>query len=73
LPDVCSPNNESETPHVNREAVARKIGAEQVGLDEVPDGYRAMNERKALKVMLKPHDPKGSYRVCSPRLAQQPQ
>jgi threonine dehydrogenase-like Zn-dependent dehydrogenase len=25
-----------------------------IGLDEVPDGYRAMNERKALKVMVKP-------------------
>jgi len=25
-----------------------------VGLDGVPDGYRAMNERKALKVMVKP-------------------
>ena len=25
-----------------------------VRLDEVPDGYRAMNERKALKVMVNP-------------------
>jgi len=25
-----------------------------VGLDEVPDGYRAMNERKAIKVMVRP-------------------
>ena len=25
-----------------------------VSLDEVPDGYRAMNERKAIKVMVKP-------------------
>ena len=25
-----------------------------VGLDQVPDGYKAMNERKALKVMVKP-------------------
>jgi threonine dehydrogenase-like Zn-dependent dehydrogenase len=25
-----------------------------IGLDEVPDGYRAMNERKSLKVMIKP-------------------
>jgi threonine dehydrogenase-like Zn-dependent dehydrogenase len=25
-----------------------------VGLDRVPEGYRAMNERKALKVMVKP-------------------
>jgi threonine dehydrogenase-like Zn-dependent dehydrogenase len=25
-----------------------------IGLDEVPDGYRAMNEREALKVMVKP-------------------
>ena len=24
-----------------------------VGLDEVPDGYRAMNERKSIKVMVK--------------------
>ena len=23
-------------------------------LDEVPDGYRAMNEREAIKVMVKP-------------------
>jgi threonine dehydrogenase-like Zn-dependent dehydrogenase len=25
-----------------------------VGLDGVPDGYRAMNDRKAIKVMVKP-------------------
>lgn len=25
-----------------------------IGLEEVPDGYRAMNERKAIKVMVKP-------------------
>jgi threonine dehydrogenase-like Zn-dependent dehydrogenase len=25
-----------------------------IGLDAVPDGYRAMNERKAIKVMVKP-------------------
>src|SRR6059036_2169150 len=25
-----------------------------IGLDEVPDGYRAMNQREAIKVMLKP-------------------
>jgi len=25
-----------------------------MGLGEVPDGYRAMNERKAIKVMVKP-------------------
>lgn len=25
-----------------------------IGLDDVPDGYRAMNERQALKVMIKP-------------------
>jgi threonine dehydrogenase-like Zn-dependent dehydrogenase len=25
-----------------------------VGLDGVPDGYRAMNEREALKVMVRP-------------------
>src|SRR3989442_7094638 len=25
-----------------------------IGLDDVPDGYRAMNEREAIKVMLKP-------------------
>jgi threonine dehydrogenase-like Zn-dependent dehydrogenase len=25
-----------------------------IGLDEVPEGYRAMNERKAIKVMVKP-------------------
>ncbi|HYZ21808.1 MAG TPA: hypothetical protein VE690_06580 [Rhodopila sp.] len=25
-----------------------------VGLDGVPDGYRAMNERQALKVMIQP-------------------
>lgn len=24
------------------------------GLDEVPDGYHAMNDRKAIKVMVKP-------------------
>jgi threonine dehydrogenase-like Zn-dependent dehydrogenase len=25
-----------------------------VGLDEVPDGYRTMNDRRAIKVMVKP-------------------
>jgi threonine dehydrogenase-like Zn-dependent dehydrogenase len=25
-----------------------------IGLDEVPDGYRAMNEREPIKVMVKP-------------------
>jgi hypothetical protein len=25
-----------------------------IGLDEVPDGYRAMNDREAIKVMVKP-------------------
>ena len=25
-----------------------------VGLDEVPDGYRAMNEREAIKVVVEP-------------------
>jgi len=25
-----------------------------VGLDGVPDGYRAMNEREAIKVMVQP-------------------
>jgi threonine dehydrogenase-like Zn-dependent dehydrogenase len=25
-----------------------------IGLDEVPDGYRAMNERRTIKVMVKP-------------------
>ncbi len=25
-----------------------------IGLDGVPDGYRAMNEREALKVMVRP-------------------
>jgi threonine dehydrogenase-like Zn-dependent dehydrogenase len=25
-----------------------------VGLDEVPDGYRAMNDREALKVLIRP-------------------
>ena len=26
----------------------------EVGLDQVPDGYRAMNEREAIKVMVNP-------------------
>jgi threonine dehydrogenase-like Zn-dependent dehydrogenase len=25
-----------------------------IGLDQVPDGYRAMNDRKAIKVMVRP-------------------
>jgi len=25
-----------------------------IGLDQVPDGYRAMNERAAIKIMVKP-------------------
>jgi len=31
-----------------------KVFDRVVGLDEVPDGYRAMNEREALKVMVEP-------------------
>src|SRR5208282_4628347 len=26
-----------------------------VALDKIPDGYRAMHEREALKIMVKPH------------------
>jgi threonine dehydrogenase-like Zn-dependent dehydrogenase len=26
----------------------------KIGLDETPDGYRAMNDREALKVMIAP-------------------
>jgi hypothetical protein len=26
----------------------------EVGLDDVPDGYRAMSEREAIKVLVKP-------------------
>jgi threonine dehydrogenase-like Zn-dependent dehydrogenase len=33
---------------------AGRVFDRTVGLDGVPDGYRAMNERKALKVMVKP-------------------
>ena len=29
------------------------VGA-PIGLDEVPDGYRAMDEREALKVLIRP-------------------
>ena len=25
-----------------------------IGINEVPDGYRAMDERKAIKIMVKP-------------------
>lgn len=31
-----------------------KVFDRTVGLDEVPDGYRAMDERAALKVLVKP-------------------
>jgi threonine dehydrogenase-like Zn-dependent dehydrogenase len=31
-----------------------KVFDRTIGLDEVPDGYRAMDERKALKVMIQP-------------------
>jgi threonine dehydrogenase-like Zn-dependent dehydrogenase len=31
-----------------------KVFDRVVGLEGVPDGYRAMNERKALKVMVEP-------------------
>jgi threonine dehydrogenase-like Zn-dependent dehydrogenase len=31
-----------------------KVFDRVVRLDEVPDGYRAMNEREALKVMVEP-------------------
>lgn len=31
-----------------------KVFDRTIGLDEVPDGYRAMNEREALKVMVRP-------------------
>jgi threonine dehydrogenase-like Zn-dependent dehydrogenase len=32
----------------------RRVFDRVVGLDAVPDGYRAMNEREAIKVMMKP-------------------
>src|SRR5919199_627334 len=32
----------------------RRVFDRVIGLDEVPDGYRAMNEREAIKVMVKP-------------------
>ena len=31
-----------------------KVFDRTVGLDDVPDGYRAMNEREALKVLVAP-------------------
>jgi len=31
-----------------------KVFDRAVGLDEVPDGYRAMDERKALEVLVRP-------------------
>ena len=31
-----------------------KVFDRTVGLDEVPDGYRAMDERAALKVLVRP-------------------
>lgn len=31
-----------------------KVFDRVIGLDKVPDGYRAMNEREAIKVMVKP-------------------
>src|SRR5207247_2096700 len=55
--------------HADRIALARAFGATDildgriepgrvfdrvVGLDEVPDGYRAMNDRESIKVMVNP-------------------
>jgi len=34
--------------------VAEMRATIMVGLDEVPDGYRAMNERESIKVMVRP-------------------
>jgi threonine dehydrogenase-like Zn-dependent dehydrogenase len=31
-----------------------KVFNRTIGLDEVPEGYRAMNDREALKVLVKP-------------------
>ena len=31
-----------------------KVFNRTVGLDEVPEGYRAMNDREALKVLVRP-------------------
>ena len=31
-----------------------RVFDQTVGLDAVPDGYRAMDERKSIKVMIKP-------------------
>ena len=43
LPDVLEGKNEPG-----------RVFDRVIGLDEVPDGYRAMNQREAIKVMLKP-------------------
>jgi len=32
----------------------RRVFDRTIELDEVPNGYRAMNERKAIKVMVEP-------------------
>jgi hypothetical protein len=34
-----------------------------VTLDDVPDGYRAMNEREALKVMVRPASQKRAHKA----------
>ena len=31
-----------------------KVFNRTIGLDEVPEGYRAMNDREALKVLVRP-------------------
>ena len=39
---------------LNGEIEPGRVFDRVIGLDEVPEGYRAMNERQAIKVMVKP-------------------
>lgn len=46
----CMGMSQSYLPRIDPGRVFDRV----IGLDDVPDGYRAMDEREAIKVMVKP-------------------
>ena len=53
-PRPCAPTSRSCCPTCSKARSSRAASSTAMGLDGVPDGYRAMNEREAIKVMIDP-------------------
>ncbi|TMR93953.1 hypothetical protein [Nonomuraea basaltis] len=50
---VCGPTGAKPGPGLTS-AIGHEVFDREVGLEQVPDGYRAMNDRIALKVLIRP-------------------